>query len=447
MLRLDSRRSEVVPQSDKKVNSLLSPPFSSTSNSFSDAPAFNFPLSVSHAGGVMNDPNPSSNLYVRENPDLFLGQEEDKLMVRTVSSESSSSSQSRISRRSEEQALLSTRPIAPKDTTELMTRQSSSSSSLGPEMARQVSADGTKVAIQKAKYTRPPHDKVYCDQCNIKPEGFRGPHELRRHIDNKHCDSRKVWVCKDSSPDQMFLSKCKACKEGKKYGAYYNAAAHLRRIHFNPREKSKKGDKSAKARGGDGGGDEPPMEILKLWMTEIDNPAIRRSSNDDSDEDRYCVNAEAAQDGYDSQAYDTIGAQPDFSTPSVDRATASHLDSPLQEHDLLVGDGTSVQSDYLSPEHTPSFVSTANEETFTDFGFSSTLASNSSEQHDINATTNFPLSAPAAPQPKTNTVISSSVNQPLAPENLVPDDMSFNSTMNNPADLLDLFEYDIFDFS
>ena len=136
-------------------------------------------------------------------------------------------------------------------------------------MARTRSEDGLKVGIPKNQaYVRPQHPKVFCDQCNIKPEGFRGPHELRRHVENKHSPTRTVWVCKDRSPDKKFLSKCKACNDGKMYGAYYNAAAHLRRIHFHAKEKGKKGkgNQKEKPRGGDGGGDDPPMEIIKLWI-------------------------------------------------------------------------------------------------------------------------------------------------------------------------------------
>ena len=119
-------------------------------------------------------------------------------------------------------------------------------------------------------YVRPKNSKVFCDKCNIKPEGFRGPHELIRHMEKKHPPFRTVWVCVDRSPDNKFLSKCKACNEGKQYGTFYNAAAHLRRIHFHAQEKSK-----SRGRGwaGDGGGGGPPMEILKLWTEEVSVPS------------------------------------------------------------------------------------------------------------------------------------------------------------------------------
>ena len=135
-------------------------------------------------------------------------------------------------------------------------------------------------------YVRPQHPKVFCDKCNIKPEGFRGPHELRRHIENKHADHRTVWVCVDRSPDKKFLSECKQCNEGKQYGAYYNAAAHLRRIHFHQKKYQPRG----KGWGGDGGYDDPPMEILKLWIQAVsvpNGPQTQAESDKSSDEDAF----------------------------------------------------------------------------------------------------------------------------------------------------------------
>ncbi len=115
----------------------------------------------------------------------------------------------------------------------------------------------------RPSYQRPPLRRVYCTKCNEYPEGFRGEHELRRHNDAKHAALVKRWVCTQppdppSSPQPVIpLAKCKACLNRKRYGAYYNAAAHLRRAHFNPH------------RGGKASGDWPPMSILKDWMREV----------------------------------------------------------------------------------------------------------------------------------------------------------------------------------
>lgn len=449
MLSLDSQRSEVVPQCDNKVDNspAFDHPLSLMSTPISGVPAIDFSLSVSHAGGMADDTIPSSDPSVTDNFDLSWGLEEDIPIARTVSSESSSSSKSRISRRREEQAVLSTRPLAPKDNAESMSRQNSSSSSSEPDMTRQLSADGSKVAIQKAKYTRPPHEKVYCSICNIKPEGFRGPHELRRHVENKHGAIRKMWVCKDTSPDQMFLSKCKSCREMKAYGAYYNAGAHLRRIHFNPRERGKKSDKTAKARGGDGGGDQPPMDILKLWIEEIDVPVTKNMPpfNDNENDDEAYPDADSFQDDYDNQAYSTADAQPDFAPPSVDLATSSHVGTQHQEHALPANNGTSAQSGYSSSEFSPNFLSATHGDIFSNFDFAPTLSTNMSEIYQPYATKSYYTSAPAATQLNSNAMNSSLVNQPpLAISNVVSTDFSLISSMNSPADHVDLAEHDFF---
>lgn len=74
-------------------------------------------------------------------------------------------------------------------------------------------------------------------------------------------------MCIDISPDKTFLANCKACRNGKRYGANYNAAAHLRRSHFNPCQRGRDGrGKDSERRGGKGGGNHPSMEILKHWM-------------------------------------------------------------------------------------------------------------------------------------------------------------------------------------
>ena len=298
----------------------------STSNGSqgSDLSPFNLSLSLLHAGGVTDDASSSSVSNLATCYTSTSTVVHDNTMTRSFSSESTESSKSRSSRRSLQEVVQGqgARHIKPKENSTSMSRQPSSSSCAASDMARTRSEDGLKVGIPKNQtYVRPQHPKVFCDRCNIKPEGFRGPHELRRHVENKHSHTRTVWVCKDRSADQKFLSKCKACNDGKMYGAYYNAAAHLRRIHFHAKEKGKKGKGNfkPKPRGGDGGGDDPCMEVLKLWIeasqVSKDDPPIKDDEADENGSANYLM--EDTSDEYYANGYGQSNPLPSTETATL----------------------------------------------------------------------------------------------------------------------------------
>jgi hypothetical protein len=291
------------------------------------------------AGGASHDSQFSHSFSALEaNAAQFHSSTFGEKMEKSLSNESTSSSSTSSSRSKQrlqaQNALALARPLMPKGGSE-MSRDNSSQS-----MVRLDSKDGSqdKIAISKPTYQRPRHDRVYCKQCDDHPDGFRGEHELRRHQDRQHKLMVKKWVCiqptqnsADIPKPVVPLHKCKACTtQKKKYGAYYNAAAHLRRAHFRPkvtkgRAKASKVEKveDMHKRGGKGGGDWPSMAVLKFWMMEVEEPATEypltsaQQEPDDSDEDPFDLDEHLmpanAMNSISSGSFDTAFAMSDVS--------------------------------------------------------------------------------------------------------------------------------------
>ncbi|TVY80780.1 hypothetical protein LSUE1_G005700 [Lachnellula suecica] len=186
----------------------------------------------------------------------------------------------------------------------------------GPRLPFTSSSAEEQVAMSKPVYQRPRSARVYCKSCDSHPDGFRGEHDLRRHQDRAHKIAVKKWICVEPTghghpKPELPLSKCKACwSQKKKYGAYYNAAAHLRRAHFKfkARATSNRTGEPEK-RGGKGGGDWPPMSELKHWMKEVEEPREDYSAStlgqtlDDDDEEDDPVITRAAMGSYRDTSY------------------------------------------------------------------------------------------------------------------------------------------------
>ncbi|EPE03042.1 key lime pathogenicity protein [Ophiostoma piceae UAMH 11346] len=151
---------------------------------------------------------------------------------------------------------------------------SPSKSSVSFASSMSTASSAGKMKISKTQRERPAHQRLFCTHCSKHDAGFRGPHELQRHISRHHNIQRKRYICVDPRVDgtdsllMVFkpLETCKKCRDKKQYGADYNAAAHLRRAHFKERMPRTKG-RSQPAQ--DDTSSFPAMETLKHWIKEV----------------------------------------------------------------------------------------------------------------------------------------------------------------------------------
>jgi hypothetical protein len=149
---------------------------------------------------------------------------------------------------------------------------------------------------------------VHCTLCRDNPDGFRGDHELRRHTEREHSTKKTFYVIKDRSEDGQLLAGCRSCQAGKRYHVDYNAAAHLRRQHYNP-SKDENGKNMPHLLSPDG--KQPPMSTLRGWIeavevtaersdTEPDEPARRTFKEKSTLEVRAAISKEPANEDPDS---------------------------------------------------------------------------------------------------------------------------------------------------
>lgn len=256
----------------------------------------------------------------------------------TSSSDSSSSHDKASERRRKHIENAKHNPIRPRDMTTPATISN-------PRPLRpQDPDDQRKEIISKTPYVRPHHPKLYCEHCQEHPIGFRGEHELRRHMDRAHAELRKVWICVEptkASEEGWLPAKplniCKQCKQQKRYNVYYNAAAHLRRAHFCPRKRGRKArGEERESRAGKAGGDWPPIDWLKTngWLRQIEvlssaeDPPTTGAGTDQLDAWNDDILDDGDMGSYDDDFFDASALEVDDATFLTDLQTSYHLTTP-----------------------------------------------------------------------------------------------------------------------
>ena len=111
--------------------------------------------------------------------------------------------------------------------------------------------------------------RFYCPLCNDVSSLDTG-YEFREHMRHKHPSQHPVWICEEGQRGGTILSPCEACKSKRRYGAKYNAAAHLERAHFNVRRR-RRGDRlTIPARTSSTTDDEKlSYGVLEPWMRQV----------------------------------------------------------------------------------------------------------------------------------------------------------------------------------
>jgi hypothetical protein len=186
----------------------------------------------------MSQPNYSSVINRSSLPHHNTVLSEDVPMTRTFSTESQRSRE-RLRLRMGEVIEAQNKPIIPKP----------------------VKTSGQDPATPARKTPKRAKNKEQCDICG---DILSGKHEVDRHR-RSHDEFQDAYIISDDhTDDKLFIGECHACRGDHKYKAEYNAAAHLRRIHYQTTAAKKDGKK-----GGVAAGDDPHIDVCRQYIRKI----------------------------------------------------------------------------------------------------------------------------------------------------------------------------------
>lgn len=233
-----------------------------------------------------------------------------------------------------------------------------SRTSPAPSPARSDSAVLGKAQTKKSR-RRP--DKLRCVICT---KEVCGDHEYNRHMRLVHAEEGYRWVVicpteKGLAPLlalKKSLDNCKSCKGKKSYGANYNAAAHMRRCHFNAPAQLKNAHGKL---GGNSGGTWPSIRYLEYYHMKIIK--VRRRTEEDGPGDEWIAEGEAihtekrGQDPSKTNMVEGFGEDKSEADITIDDGEVFNL-SPAPENDVSgdeLDDGMSWEEGFDFTTHDP----------------------------------------------------------------------------------------------
>ncbi|EPS37296.1 hypothetical protein H072_9079 [Dactylellina haptotyla CBS 200.50] len=238
----------------------------------------------------------------------------------------------------------------PRETSSAQLKQSTASQQRSqPPPATQTSASNAAAFNSEVSDSTPNgrkrkrQKKQWCHLCDDHREGFRGPHELARHMNIQHQPKKTVFIVHDDSPGGNMFKDCKHCSRRKIYGQDYNAACHLRRAHFNKRSKT---DTPEEREFKQMHPDFPPMEELRPWLRKclVDVSKLRDRKYLDK-QDEAILKVESAAKHVDSSSSDKDQDMSDYeqqpdgpATPPPESEVEPEVSNSKAKRDIVFED-------------------------------------------------------------------------------------------------------------